>query len=44
MLDKLALGAVDGTVSVMGDELGWSDDRRQAERQQASEFIKTFGL
>lgn len=41
---RQALGAVDGTVSVMGDELGWSDDRRQAERQQASEFIKTFGL
>ncbi|SCU77446.1 LADA_0A00496g1_1 [Lachancea dasiensis] len=41
---RQALAAVDGTVSVMGDELNWNDDRREAERVQASEFIKTFGV
>ncbi|SCV06223.1 LANO_0H24806g1_1 [Lachancea nothofagi CBS 11611] len=41
---RQALAAVDGTVSVMGDELNWDDNRRQSERQQASDFIKTFGV
>ncbi|SCU85195.1 LAME_0D00474g1_1 [Lachancea meyersii CBS 8951] len=41
---RQALAAVDGTVSIMGDELEWDEGRRQLERQQASDFIKTFGV
>lgn len=41
---KQALTAVDGTVKVMGDELSWDSNRRQEEREKATEFIKTFGV
>ncbi|CAR23087.1 glycerol-3-phosphate dehydrogenase [Lachancea thermotolerans CBS 6340] len=41
---KQALEAVKGTVSIMGDELGWDENKRLSEIQQASDFIKTFGV
>ncbi|QEU58759.1 Gut2 [Kluyveromyces lactis] len=41
---KQALNAVEGTVKVMGDELGWDSKKRQDEIQQATEYIKTFGV
>ena len=39
---KEALDAVEGTVKVMGDELGWDDKRRKYETEITKEFIKTF--
>ncbi|AMD23017.1 HHR248Wp [Eremothecium sinecaudum] len=41
---KHALEAVEGTVKVMGDELGWDSTRREREAAYAVEYIKTFGL
>ncbi|KAL3232541.1 Glycerol-3-phosphate dehydrogenase, mitochondrial [Nakaseomyces bracarensis] len=41
---KQALNAVEGTVKLMGDELGWDENRRQDEIKYSSEFIKTFGV
>lgn len=41
---KQALNAVEGTVKVMGDELGWDSKRRHSEIQAATEYIKTFGV
>lgn len=41
---KQALNAVEGTVKLMGNELGWDDKRMQDEIRYTSEFIKTFGV
>lgn len=41
---RQALHAVDGTVNIMGDELGWDSEKRKAETENATEFIKTFGV
>ncbi|AGO11177.1 AaceriAFR295Wp [[Ashbya] aceris (nom. inval.)] len=41
---KQALKAVDGTVKVMGDALGWDSAKRAAETKYAIEYIKTFGV
>lgn len=41
---KQALNAVEGTVRLMGDSLGWDEQRRQDEIRYSTEFIKTFGV
>lgn len=41
---RQALNAVEGTVKVMGDELGWDAKRRQEEIEKSTDFIKTFGV
>lgn len=41
---KQALDAVEGTVKIMGDELGWDSKKRQQEVENTTEYIKTFGV
>lgn len=41
---KQALTAVNGTVKIMGDELGWDAERRRQEIEATVEYIKTFGV
>lgn len=39
---KAALDSVDGVVKVLGDELNWDSEKREAESKKTKEFIKTF--
>ena len=41
---KQSLNAVEGTVKIMGDELGWDSKKRQHEIELTTEYIKTFGV
>ncbi|CCK72836.1 glycerol-3-phosphate dehydrogenase KNAG_0L02190 [Huiozyma naganishii CBS 8797] len=39
-----ALNAVDPTVNLIGDELGWDAEKRAAESAKTKAYIKTFGV
>lgn len=41
---RQALNAVEGTVTIMGDKLGWDSTRRKHEIEKSKEFIRTFGV
>lgn len=41
---RQALDAVEGTVKIMGDKLGWDSSRRNDEVEKSKEYIKTFGV
>lgn len=41
---RQALDAVEGTVKIMGDKLGWDSNRRNDEIEKSKEYIKTFGV
>lgn len=41
---RQALDAVEGTVKIMGDKLGWDSSRRKDEIEKSKEYIKTFGV
>ncbi|KAH3898966.1 probable Glycerol-3-phosphate dehydrogenase, mitochondrial [Saccharomycodes ludwigii] len=41
---KRSLEAINGTVKVMGEELGWDEAKREQEAKDARDYIKTFGV
>ncbi|CCH61231.1 hypothetical protein TBLA_0E01750 [Henningerozyma blattae CBS 6284] len=41
---KEAMNAVEGTVSIMGDELNWDSEKRSLEIKKSKEYIKTLGV